>query len=137
MEGKEGGRLATASWCCSMLCTACPTKQALRWCCYYCTTALPARVTAVCANSLPLADAPVCSVIDVCESTTPSKCAVVPTSTTPKTCQMTFWTSAPPVRMTLVADASVTPCAIWKIQTSFAEPLRVTSLEMVTVFDHL
>jgi len=34
----------------------------------YClTTALPASVTAVCAGSLPFAEAPVCRLIDVCD----------------------------------------------------------------------
>jgi hypothetical protein len=42
-------------------------------------------------------------VIDVCDGTSPSMCAVVPMSTTPTTCQNTFWASAPPVRMTFVA----------------------------------
>jgi hypothetical protein len=68
----------------------CPTGQLLQSSRYCCTTVLPANVTAVCANSLPFTDAPVCSVIDVCDSTSPSRCAVVPISMTPKTCQKTF-----------------------------------------------
>src|SRR4029077_2763213 len=120
-----------------MSCTACLTEQALRSCCCYCTTVLPARVTAVCANSLPFAVAPVFRVIAVCDITTPSRCAVVPMLTTPATCHTTFCANAPPVRITLVADAWVRPPAIWKIQVSFAPPLSVTFFGMLTVFVHL
>src|ERR1043166_4763377 len=86
---------------------------------YCCTIALPARV------------------IWVFESTTPSMCAVVPRLTMPATCQTMFLACAPPVRITRVADAWVTPPAIWKIQVSFAPPLSVTLLGMRTVLDHL
>src|ERR1043166_7717492 len=104
---------------------------------YCCTIALPARVIWVCASSLPLSDAPVLTVIWVLESTTPSMCAVVPRLTMPATCQTMFLACAPPVGITRVADAWVTPPAIWKIQVSFAPPLSVTLLGMRTVLDHL
>ena len=74
---------------------------------YCCTIALPASVTAVCASSLPFAEAPVFIVIDVCDKTTPCICAVVPMSTMPATCQKTFFASAPPVRKTFALGASV------------------------------
>ena len=99
------------------------------------TTVLPPSVTAVCANSLPLALEPVFSVIAVIPRTTPSKCAVVPMSTMPADCQKTFCASAPPCRNTLVPEAWVMPPAIWKIQTSFAPPLSVTFVGMVTAVD--
>src|SRR5690242_16587970 len=92
---------------------------------YFCTTVLPARVTDVCAISLPFTEAPVWSVIDVWESTMPSMCAVVPMSTTPAACQNTFCAWAPPESTTFAAEDWVTPPAIWKIQTSLAPPLSV------------
>ena len=68
-------------------------------------TAFSSRVTAVCANSLPFADALVFMAILVLASITPSKCAVVPMATAPEVCQKMFLGSAPPFRITLVALA--------------------------------
>src|ERR1041385_1444382 len=89
-------------------------------------TAFICKVTAVCANSRPVTLAPVARVMPVAPSTMPSKCAVVPIATTPAACQNTFPACAPPVRITLVAEAWVIPPATWKIQTSFGPPLSVT-----------
>ena len=86
------------------------------------TTALPSMLTAVWASSRPLMEAPVRSAIEVCVRMTPSKCAVVPISTSPATSQKTFCGTAPPLSKTLVALATVSPCAIWKIQTSVRCP---------------
>src|ERR1035441_2469580 len=68
-------------------------------------TAFFSRVTAVCANSRPFADAPVFMAIFVLASITPSKCAVVPMATAPEVCQKIFLGSAPPFRITFVALA--------------------------------
>ena len=76
-----------------------------------CVTVLASKVTAVCANSLPFIVAPVFRVIAVCDSITPSMCAVVSRATTPKDCQKMFLGSAPPVKITFVAEAWVIPCA--------------------------
>lgn len=48
------------------------------------------RVTAVCANSLPVTDVPVFTAIMVLPRTMPSKCALVPRVTEPATCQKIF-----------------------------------------------
>ena len=69
--------------------------------------------------------------------TIPSKCAVVPISTAPATCQKTFLAMAPPVRNTFLAELMVRSPEIWKIQTSVALPVSVTSVGMVTVLVHL
>ena len=111
-----------------------------RYCIFYgagFVTALVSRVTAVCANSLLFADAPVRNVIDVCDSTTPSMCAVVPTSTAPKDCQKIFLGSAPPVKITRAPDAWVIPWATWNIQTSLGPPLSVTSVGIKSPVPHL
>ncbi len=92
---------------------------------------------AVCASSRPLTEAPVCSVIDVWLSTTPSRCAVVPRVTAPLTCQKTFLASAPPVRVTLVPLLTVRSWAIWKIQTSVALPASVRSMGISRPVLHL
>ena len=44
-------------------------------------TALACKVTAACASSRPVTVAPVCSVIDFCASTFPSKCEFEPKAT--------------------------------------------------------
>ena len=54
------------------------------------TNVTASRVTAVCASRRPRAVAPVFREIRVCESTMPSRCAVVPKSACPETCQKTF-----------------------------------------------
>jgi hypothetical protein len=56
------------------------------------------NVTAVCESSLPLTHAPVFMAINVLDKTIPCKCAVVPMSTRPATCQNTFLLCAPPIR---------------------------------------
>ena len=65
------------------------------------------RVTAVCANSLPLIDALVFMAIIVLVRIVPSKCAVVPMVTAPADCQNTFLACAPPARVTFLAEASL------------------------------
>jgi len=68
-------------------------------------TAFCWRVTAVCANSLPYADAPVFRAIFVLPSMVPSNCAVVPMATPLAVCQKMFLALAPPFRITFVALA--------------------------------
>src|ERR1035437_5836067 len=53
-------------------------------------------------------------------------------STAPAVCQKTFLASAPPVNVTLVAEAWVRVPTTWKIQTSPGPPERVTSRDMDT-----
>ena len=93
-------------------------------------------MTAVCANSLPFADAPVFTATFVLVSIVPSKCAVVPMATDPEVCQKMFLASAPPLRITLVALACVRVPAIWNIQTSFRPPEMVTSVGIKTRVFH-
>ena len=59
---------------------------------------LESRVTADWAMSLPEIDAPVRRLIIVLHRMIPSRCAVVPISTLPATCQKMFLGNAPPVR---------------------------------------
>ena len=61
----------------------------------------------------------------------------VPRVVAPATCQKMFWASAPPVRMTFVAELVLRVPAIWKIQTSFTPPDRVTFVGIVTLVLHL
>src|ERR1700688_2700326 len=100
-------------------------------------TAFFSRVTAVCANSLPLADAPVFMAIFVLASITPSKCAVVPMATAPAVCQKMFLGRAPPFRITFVALAWVRVPAIWNIQTASEPPESVTFVAIETRVVHL
>jgi len=58
-------------------------------------------------------------------------------ATAPADCQKTFLASAPPDRITFVAEAWVRVPAIWKIQTAFRPPVRVTFFEMETLLVHL
>jgi len=95
------------------------------------------RVTAVCASSLPFVDAPVFMAICVLARIVPSECALVPMATPPADCQKTFLAIAPPLRITLVADAWVSAPATWKIHTSLGPPARVTSFDMPTLLVHL
>jgi hypothetical protein len=76
------------------------------------TTVFPSRVTAVCASSLPLIDAPVWNEIAVADRMTPLNCAVVPTSAL-VTCQKTFLGSAR--RHDVRGAAELRSCATWKI----------------------
>jgi len=84
-----------------------------------------------------LIDAPVASVTDVWVSTTPSACAVVPRLTCPATCQKTFSGRAPPASRTLAPLLMVRSWATWKIQTSVALPVSVTSVGMRSPVPHL
>src|ERR1022692_745868 len=104
---------------------------------YGAVTAFCSRVTAVCANSLPFADAPVFMAIMVFVSITPSACAVVPMATLPEVCQKMFLGTAPPFRIILVALAWVRVPAIWNIQTALEPPESVTFDEIKTPVVHL
>ena len=86
------------------------------------------NVTAVCASSLPLIDAPVFMAINVLSRMVPTKCEVEPRVVLPATCQNTFFGSAPPVKMTFLPLAMLRVPAIWNIQTSVELPLRVSSV---------
>src|SRR4051794_20537824 len=48
-----------------------------------------------------------------------------------------FFASAPPLRITFLAAARERSPLVWKIQTSVALPVMVTSVGMVTVRVHL
>jgi len=93
-------------------------------------------VTAVCANSRPFIDALALISIFVLPSMIPSKCAPVPILTLSDDCQKMFLACAPPVRIILVPLACLIPLAIWKIQTSYGPPLRVTSEFIETPVPH-
>src|SRR5450759_5299587 len=75
--------------------------------------------------------------IIVLDSIVPSDRAVVPMATAPAVCQHTFLARAPPVIVTLVAEAWVRDPATWKIHTSFGPPSRVTSFDIETSPVHL
>src|SRR5450759_2143450 len=113
----EKGRLATAFYLLLHILYCMP---------YGTVTVFPARVTAVCACSLPLTVAPVPRVIAVLSSNMPSKCAVVPMFVPPETTQKTFWGSTP-TKIIFVAAVWLRIPAIWKIKTSVAEPVMVLS----------
>ena len=89
-------------------------------------TVLRSILTAVCASSLPFADARLPKLISAFAKAIPSKCADTPSVTAPLTCQKTFLGSAPPVRITFVEAAVVSAPAICNIQTSFGPPDSVT-----------
>src|ERR1017187_7238966 len=100
-------------------------------------TAFFCNVTAVCANSRPLTDAPVFMLINVLHSMIPSNCDVVPRTALPAICQKMFWASAPPLRRTATPFSSMRFPDIWKIQTLFASPEMVRSVGMITLVPHL
>ena len=77
-------------------------------------------------------EAPVPSLMAVLESTTPSARAPVPRSTSPATCQKTFFAFAPPLSVMLLFALIRTSPVTWKIQTSLAAPASTRSVGIVT-----
>ncbi len=98
---------------------------------------LAINVTAVCASALPFSLAPLVIAIFVWANIFPLNSDVVPRVTAPATAQKMFLACAPPLRITLVAELISRVPAIWKIQTAFAPPERVTSVGIVTPELHL
>src|SRR5680860_631776 len=108
-------------------------------------TVLASSVTWVCASALPFNTAPVCMIICFALNIVPLKVEYVPRVAPigPPTCQKTFEAKAPPESNTLIpegtlpAEAILRFPAIWKTQTSFASPERVTFVFIITSVLHL
>src|SRR5680860_312261 len=108
-------------------------------------TVLASSVTWVCASALPFNTAPVCMIICFALNIVPLNVEYVPRVAPigPPTCQKTFEAKAPPESNTLIpegtlpAEAILRSPAIWKTQTSFAPPKRVTLVGIVTLLLHL
>ena len=83
------------------------------------------RVTAVCAKMRPLIDEPPLKTARVFTRRIPSRCALVPTSTYPATCQKMLEAKAPPLRRTRAPPPTRTSPATLKMKTSDEEPLMV------------
>src|SRR5680860_175199 len=106
---------------------------------------LASSVTWVCASALPFNTAPVCMIICFALNIVPLKVEYVPRVAPigPPTCQKTFEAKAPPESNTLIpegtlpAEAILRFPAIWKTQTSFASPERVTFVFIITSVLHL
>mmetsp|Transcript_17373 Transcript_17373/g.58686 ORF Transcript_17373/g.58686 Transcript_17373/m.58686 type:complete len:229 (-) Transcript_17373:509-1195(-) len=94
-------------------------------------------VTAVCASTRPLSDAPVMNAARVLTRKTPSRCAPAPASTKPATCQKMFSCLAPPSRMTLTPAAAMTSPDVCMMKMSVALPLMVMSAANLMSTVHL
>ena len=89
------------------------------------------RVHAVCAKTRPFREEPVLNTAAVLTNMMPSTCDVVPTSTSPATCQTMFLACAPS-RSMFTAEATITEPVVCTIKTSFSSPWKVMSCTMLT-----